>query len=114
MTISEFVNLVETVGFVWYETQLGYAVFPAHYINSNCNWEWVVNVVGEILVIRNVRYSKKLNKILYSTNYKISIDKIDPKVFELELRELQKNWYRVNKLKSSKDLLNKIQEDFDD
>ena len=113
MTISELVKLVKTVGFVGYETQLGYAVFPEHYIDA-CEWDWVVNVVGDILVIRNVRYSKKLNKILYSTNYKISIDKIDPKVFELELGELQRNWCRVSKLKNSKDLLNKIQEDFND
>lgn len=112
MTITELENLVKTIGFVGYESQLGYVVFPERYINETS--EWLVNVIGEILVIRNVRYSKKLNKILYSTNYKASIDKIDPKVFELELGELQRNWYRVNKLKNSKDLLNKIQEDFND
>ena len=112
MTISELEILVKTIGFVGYESQLGYVVFPERYINESS--EWLVNVIGEILVIRNVRYSKKLNKILYSTNYKASIDKIDPKVFELELGELQRNWYRVNKLKNSKDLLNKIQEDFND
>lgn len=112
MTISELVNLVKTTDFVGYESQLGYVVFPDHYINESS--EWLVNVVGELLVIRNVRYSKKLNKILYNTGYQVSIDKIDPKVFELELVELQRNWNRVNKLKSSKDLLNKIQEDFDD
>ena len=113
MTISELVNLVKTIGLVGYETQLGYVVFPVNYINES-SIEWVVNVVGEILVIRNVRYSKKLNKILYNTGYQVSIDKIDPKAFELELVELQRNWNRVNKLKCSKDLLNKIQEDFDD
>lgn len=112
MTISELVNLVKTTDFVGYESQLGYVVFPDHYINERS--EWLVNVVGDILLIRNVRYSKKLNKILYSTNYQVSIDKIDPKVFELELGELQRNWNRVNKLKCSHDLLNKIQEDFDD
>ena len=112
MTISELVNLVKTTDFVGYESQLGYVVFPDHYINERS--EWLVNVVGELLVIRNVRYSKKLNKILYNTGYQVSIDKIDPKVFELELVELQRNWNRVNKLKNSKDLLNKIQEDFDD
>lgn len=108
MTISELVNLVKTIGFVGYETQLGYVVFPVIKPNN----EWLVNVVGEILVVRNVRYSKKLNKILYSTNYKISIDKVDPKVFELELGELQRKWNRVNKLKCSNDLLNEIQKDF--
>lgn len=112
MTISELINLVKTTGLFGYETQLGYIVFPDHLINQTS--EWLVNVVGDILVIRNVRYSKKLNKILYSTKYKVSIDKIVPKVFELELGELQRNWNRVNKLKSSKDLLNKIQEDFND
>ena len=112
MTITELVNLVKTTDFVGYESQLGYVVFPDHYINERS--EWLVNVVGDILLIRNVRYSKKLNKILYSTNYQVSIDKVDPKVFELELGELQRNWHRVNKLKNSKDLLNKIQEDFDD
>ena len=112
MTISELVNLVKTTDFVGYESQLGYVVFPDHYINERS--EWLVNVVGELLVIRNVRYSKKLNKILYNTGYQVSIDKIDPKVFELELVELQRNWNRVNKLKNSKDLLNKIQEDFND
>lgn len=71
-------------------------------------------LLGDIILVRNVRYSKKLNKILYSTNYQVSIDKIDPKVFELELGELQRNWNRVNKLKCSHDLLNKIQEDFND
>jgi len=30
------------------------------------------------------------------------------------LGELQRNWNRVNKLKNSNDLLNKIQEDFND
>lgn len=108
MTISELVNLVKTIGFVGYETQLGYVVFPVIKPNN----EWLVNVVGEMLVVRNVRYSKKLNKILYSTNYQVSIDKVDPKVFELELGELQRNWNRVNKLKSSNDLLNEIQKDF--
>ena len=112
MTISELENIVKTTDFVGYESQLGYVVFPDHYINERS--EWLVNVVGEILVIRNVRYSKKLNKILYSTNYQSNINGIDPKVFELELGELQRNWNRVNKLKSSKDLLNKIQEDFND
>lgn len=113
MTVTELENLVKTTGLFGYETQLGYVVFPVNYINES-SIEWVVNVVGEILVVRNVRYSKKLNKILYSTNYQVSIDKIDPKVFELELGELQRNWNRVNKLKSSNDLLNKIQEDFND
>lgn len=108
MTISELENMVKTIGFVGYETHLGYAVFPTQPINS----EWLVNVVGEILVVRNVRYSKKQNKILYSTNYKVSIDKVDPKVFELELGELQRKWNRVNKLKYSNDLLNEIQKDF--
>lgn len=108
MTISDLVNLVKTTGFVGYETQLGYVVFPQSPVIS----DWIVNVVGDILLVRNVRYSKKLNKILYSTNYKVSIDKVDPKVFELELGELQKNWNRVNKLKYSHDLLNVIQEDF--
>lgn len=108
MTISELVNLVKTIGFVGYESQLGYVVFPVIKPNN----EWLVNVVGEMLVVRNVRYSKKLNKILYSTNYQVSIDKVDPKVFELELGELQRNWNRVNKLKSSNDLLNEIQKDF--
>ena len=112
MTISELVNLVKTTDFVGYESQLGYVVFPDHIINQTS--EWLVNVVGDILVVRNVRYSKILNKILYSTNYKVSIDKIDPKVFELELGELQRNWNRVNKLKCSNDLLNKIQKDFND
>ena len=110
MTISEFVNLVKTTGLVGFETQLGYVVFPAQHFPITS--EWLVNVVGEILVVRNVRYSKKQNKILYSTNYKVSIDKVDPKVFELELGELQRNWNRVNKLKCSNDLLNEIQKDF--
>lgn len=113
MTISELVNLVKTTGLVGYETQLGYVVFPVNYINES-SIEWVVNVVGDIILVRNVRYSKKLNKILYSTNYQSNINGIDPKAFELELYELQRNWNRVNKLKSSKDLLNKIQEDFND
>lgn len=108
MTISELENLVKTTSFVGFETQLGYAVFPV--IKPNC--EWLVTVVGEILVVRNVRYNKQLNKISYSTNYKVSIDKIDPKEFELELDKLQKNWNRVNKLKYSADLLNEIQKDF--
>jgi hypothetical protein len=112
MTISELVNLVKTTGFHGYETQLGYVVFTVRCINESS--EWLVNVVGDILVVRNVRYSKKLNKILYSTNYKASIDKIDPKVFELELGELKRKWDRVNKLKYSNDLRNKIQEDFND
>ena len=108
MTISELENLVKTTSFVGFETQLGYVVFPI--IKPNC--EWLVTVVGEILVVRYVRYNKKQNKILYSTNYKISIDKVDPKAFELELDELQRNWNRVNKLKYSTDLLNEIQKDF--
>ena len=108
MTISELVNMVKTTGLIGFETQLGYVVFPNQPINS----EWLVNVVGDILVIRNVRYSKILNKISYSTNYKVSIDKVDPKEFELELGELKRKWDRVNKLKYSKDLLNEIQEDF--
>lgn len=108
MTISELENMVKTIGFVGYETQLGYVVFPVIKPNN----EWLVNVVGELLVLRNVRYSKKLNKILYSTNYQASIDKVDPKVFELELGELQRKWNRVNKLKYSNDLLNEIQKDF--
>lgn len=108
MTISELENMVKTIGFVGYETQLGYVVFPVIKPNN----EWLVNVVGDLLVLRNVRYSKKLNKILYSTNYQTSIDKIDPKVFELELGELQRKWNRVNKLKYSNDLLNEIQKDF--
>lgn len=110
MTISELVNLVKTTGLFGYETQLGYIVFPDHIINQTS--EWLVNVVGEILVVRNVRYSKQQNKILYSTNYKESIDKIYPKVFELELDELKRKWDRVNKLKCSNDLLNEIQKDF--
>lgn len=110
MTISELENLVKTTCFVGYETQLGYVVYPVHYINKYS--EWVVNVIGDILVVRNVRYNKKQNKILYSTNYKVSIDKVDPKVFELELGELQRKWNRVNKLKYSNDLLNEIQKDF--
>ena len=112
MTVTELEDMVKTIGFVGYESQLGYVVFPEHYINESS--EWLVNVIGEILVIRNVRYSKILNKISYSTNYRVSIDKVDPKVFELELGELKRNWDRVNKLKHSKDLLNKIQEDFND
>lgn len=110
MTISELENMVKTIGFVGYESQLGYVVFPDHYINERS--EWLVNVIGDILVVRNVRYNKKLNKILYSTNYQVSIDKIDPKVFELELDELKRKWDRVNKLKYSNDLLNEIQKDF--
>lgn len=110
MTISELENLVKTTCFVGYETQLGYVVYPVHYINKYS--EWLVNVVGEMIVVRYVRYSKKQNRILYSTNYKVSIDKVDPKAFELELEELQRNWNRVNKLKYSTDLLNEIQKDF--
>lgn len=112
MTVTELENLVKTTDFVGYESQLGYVVFPDHYINERS--EWLVNVVGELLVLRNVRYSKQQNKILYSTNYKTSIDKIDPKVFELELDELKRKWDRVNKLKYSNDLLNEIQKDFND
>lgn len=112
MTVTELENMVKTIGFVGYESQLGYVVFPEHYINEKS--EWIVNVVGEIILLRKVRYNKQLNKILYSTNYQCNIDKIDPKVFELELGELKRNWDRVNKLKHSKDLLNKIQEDFND
>lgn len=110
MNVTELENLVKTTGLFGYETQLGYIVFPDHIINQTS--EWLVNVVGEILVVRNVRYSKQQNKILYSTNYKASIDKIDPKVFELELDELKRKWDRVNKLKYSNDLLNEIQKDF--
>lgn len=62
MTISELENMVKTIGFVGYESQLGYVVFPDHYINERS--EWLVNVIGDILVVRNVRYNKKLNKIL--------------------------------------------------
>lgn len=112
MTITELVNVVKTTGLVGYETQLGYVVFPVNYINERS--EWLVNVVGDIILVRNVRYSKKHNKILYSTNYQSNINGIDPKVFELELGELQRKWNRVNKLKYSNDLLNKIQEDFND
>lgn len=108
MTISELVNLVKTIGFVGYETQLGYVVFPVIKPNN----EWLVNVVGDIIVVRNVRYSKKLNKILYSTNYKISIDKVDPKAFELELVELKRKWDKLNKRQENDIMLEQLKEDF--
>lgn len=108
MTISELEILVKTTGLVGFETQLGYVVFPTQPINS----EWLVNVVGEILVVRNVRYSKKLNKILYSTNYKVSIDKVDPKAFELELVELITKCNKLNKRQENDIMLEQLKEDF--
>lgn len=110
MTISELEILVKTTGFVGYETQLGYVVFPVRYINETS--EWLVNVVGDILVVRNVRYSKQQRKILYSTNYQSSIDKIDPKAFELELVELKRKWDKLNKRQENDIMLEQLKEDF--
>lgn len=110
MTISELVNLVKTTGLVGFETQLGYAVFPAQ--NFSINSEWIVNVVGDILVVRNVRYNKQLHKISYSTNYKVSIDKIDPKKFALELLELNTKWNKLNKRQENDIMLEQLKEDF--
>lgn len=110
MTISELANLVKTTDFVGYESQLGYVVFPDHYINERS--EWLVNVIGELLVIRNIRYSNQLHKILYSTNYQISIDKIDPNTFALELLELNTKWNKLNKRQENDAMLEQLKEDF--
>ena len=111
MTISELEIIVKTTGLVGFETQLGYVVFPVNYINQS-TIEWLVNVVGDTILVRNVRYSKQLHKILYSTNYQSSIDKIDPKAFELELVELITKWNKLNKRQENDAMLEQLKEDF--
>lgn len=110
MTISELEIIVKTTGLVGFETQFGYVVFP--FIKPKPNIEWLVNVIGDTLVIRNVRYSKQQHKILYSTNYQSSIDKIDPKAFELELVELNTKWNKLNKRQENDAMLEQLKEDF--
>lgn len=111
MTISELLNIVKTTGLVGFETQLGYVICPLHY-KTNTNIEWLVNVVGDILVIRNVRYNKQLHKISYSTKYQCNLNGIDPKTFESELVELNNKWNKLIKQQENDIMLEQLKEDF--
>lgn len=112
MTIPELDILAKAAGLVGFETQLGYIVFPLNN-KTISDSEWLVNVVGDILVTRKVRYNKQLHKISYSINYKVSIDKIDPKEFALELLDLQKKWNKLNKRQENDAMLEQLKKDFE-
>ena len=110
MTISELEMVVKTTGLIGFETQLGYVVFPTQHFPIKS--EWIVNVVGEILVIRNVRYNKQLHKISYGTKFKCNLNEIDPKTFELELVEINNRWNKLNKQQKNDAMLEQLKEDF--
>ena len=110
MTISELEIVVKTTGLIGFETQLGYVVFPTQHFPIKS--EWIVNVIGDFILVRNVRYNKQLHKISYSTKYQCNLNEIDPKAFELELVELNNKWNKLNKRQENDAMLEQLKDDF--